>query len=372
MKIVLAPDKFKGTLTAPQAAEIMACAIRTVHPSAEIAELPLADGGEGTAQTLTRALGGTMRSVTVHDPLGRLRKAEFGIAGKTAVIEMAAASGMALLKQSELNPLQTSTFGTGELIRAALDADVDEIVIGIGGSATVDGGAGMAEALGVQFFDANNKQLSFLTGGKLSDIFAIDVSGIDQRLKNCRVRIASDVSNPLLGPTGAVAVFAPQKGATPEMMPLLENGLANLQQLLDSEGLLSPSDMPGDGAAGGLGMGLRAFCGAKPESGAQLAMALTGFESVINDADYVITGEGCTDSQTESGKLCSEILTVCRKHNVKCILLSGSILNNAGLAFYRSAACCEPGLPFEEICRNAKKNLFSAALKLAEELNSGS
>lgn len=368
MKIVLAPDKFKGTLTARQAAGIMARAIRSVHPSADLVELPLADGGEGTVQTLTSALGGELRSVTVHDPLGRLRKAEFGIAGKTAVIEMASASGMALLEPSELNPLQTSTFGTGELIRSALDVGIREIVIGIGGSATVDGGAGMAEALGFQFFDAQDEPLFYLAGGTLADIRSLDASHADPRLRECRVRIASDVANPLLGANGAAAVFAPQKGATPEMIPILENGLANLHRLLVSEGLLVPPDSPGDGAAGGLGMGLRAFCGAQSESGARLAMSLTGFESVLDGADYVITGEGCTDSQTESGKLCSEILSVCRQRSVKCILLSGCIRGDAGAAFDRSAACCEPGLPFEEVRRSAESNLFAAARKLAEDL----
>lgn len=368
MRVVLAPDKFKGTLTARQAAEIMARAIRSVHPDASIAELPLADGGEGTVQTLTHALGGTFRSVTVHDPIGRLRKAEFGIAGKTAVIEMAAASGMALLEQRELNPLQTSTFGTGELIRAALDAEVREIVIGIGGSATVDGGAGMAEALGYSFYNAQEEPMFRLAGGTLSAIRYLDTLHADPRLRECRIRIASDVANPLLGPDGAAAVFAPQKGATPEMLPILESGLANLHRQLVAERLLSPADLPGDGAAGGLGMGLRAFCGALPESGARLAMDLTGFESLIDGADYVITGEGCTDSQTESGKLCSEIRTVCRKRNVRCILLSGCILNNAGAGFYRAVPCCEPGLPFEEIRRNAERNLFSAACRLAERL----
>lgn len=368
MRIILAPDKFKGTLTARQAAEIMARAIRSVRPDASIAELPLADGGEGTVQTLTHALGGSFRTVTVHDPLGRLRKAEFGVAGKTAIIEMAAASGMALLERQELDPLQTSTFGTGELIRAALDTEVREIVIGIGGSATVDGGAGMAEALGCLFYNAQEEPMFHLSGGTLPDIRYLDTLHVDPRLRECRIRIASDVANPLLGPDGAAAVFAPQKGATPEMIPVLENGLANLRRLLIAERLLIPADLPGDGAAGGLGMGLRAFCGAQAESGARLAMALTDFDSLIDGADYVITGEGCTDSQTGSGKLCSAILTACRKRNVRCILLSGCIRGNAGEGFHRSVACSGPDLPFEEIRRNAECNLFSAACKLAERL----
>lgn len=365
MKIVLAPDKFKGTLTAPHAARIMAEALRSVRPDLETVEFPLADGGDGTVQTLIHALGGELHSAVVHDPLGRLRSADFGLAGTTAVIEMAAASGMALLAPAELHPLKTSTFGTGELLRAALNAGAREILIGIGGSATVDGGAGMAEALGVSFYDASGNVLRGVNGGTLGNLRSLDRNLLDSRLAECRIRIASDVTNPLLGPEGAVAVFAPQKGAGPEMLPVLEDGLANLQALLVAEGLLNPPDLPGDGAAGGLGMGLRAFCGARPEPGAELVMSLTGFEAAIDGADAVITGEGCTDAQTDSGKLCSRVLSVCRKRGVRCILLSGCILGGAGNGFDAFESCCEPGLPPEEIRRNAERNLFAAACRIA-------
>ena len=232
MKILLAPDKFKGTLTAARAARIMADAVRSIHPEAEILEFPLADGGEGTVQTLLHALHGELRQIPVHDPLGRIRNAEFGIAGSTAILEMAEASGMALLAPSELNPLKTSTFGTGELIRAALDEGAREIILGIGGSATVDGGAGMAEALGFVFYSSDGKALKGLNGRSLGAIESLRSDAADPRLAECRIRIASDVRNPLLGPEGAVAVFAPQKGATPEMLPVLEQGLANLQAVL--------------------------------------------------------------------------------------------------------------------------------------------
>lgn len=367
MKILLAPDKFKGTLTAARAARIMADAVRSIHPDAETLEFPLADGGEGTVQTLLHALHGELRQIPVHDPLGRIRNAEFAIAGTTAILEMAEASGMALLAPSELNPLKTSTFGTGELIRAALDEGAREIIIGIGGSATVDGGAGMAEALGFEFYSSDGKVLNGLNGGRLGAIGSLRSDAADPRLAECRIRIASDVRNPLLGPEGAVAVFAPQKGAGPEMLPVLEKGLANLQAVLRKAGRLKPAEEPGDGAAGGLGMGLRAFCGARMEPGAELVIALTGLEAALDGADLVITGEGCTDSQTDSGKLCSKVLSLCRKRGVRCGLLSGCILGNAGDAFDFASACTEPGRSPEELRLHAEQNLSEAARRLAKQ-----
>ena len=367
MKILLAPDKFKGTLTAARAARIMADAVRSIHPDAETLEFPLADGGEGTVQTLLHALHGELRQIPVHDPLGRIRNAEFAIAGTTAILEMAEASGMALLAPSELNPLKTSTFGTGELIRAALDEGAREIIIGIGGSATVDGGAGMAEALGFRFYTSDGKELKGLNGGNLGAIGSLRSDAADPRLAECRIRIASDVRNPLLGPEGAVAVFAPQKGAGPEMLPVLEKGLANLQAELRKAGHLKPAEEPGDGAAGGLGMGLRAFCGARMEPGAELVIVLTGLEAALEGADLVITGEGCTDSQTDSGKLCSKVLSLCRKRGVRCGLLSGCILGNAGDAFDFASACTEPGRSPEELRLHAERNLSEAARRLAKQ-----
>ena len=371
MKLLLAPDKFKGTLTAEQAAEIEKEAISSVLPDAEIRCLPLADGGEGTIAALTRALNGRWKSVRVNDPLGRPVSAIYGIAGETAILEMSSASGMSLLKREELNPMRTSTFGTGELILSALKDGAERIIIGIGGSATVDGGIGMAEALGYRFFDSSGKPLSRFHGTMPQMIARIDSSAVSPVLFQCEILIASDVTNPLLGPHGAAAVFAPQKGATAEMLPLLERNLETLSNVLIRQGMIERADYPGDGAAGGLGMGLRAFCKARPVSGARLAMELTGFESLLSEMDYVITGEGCTDSQTEDGKLCSEIAKICRKHHVKCILLSGAVKGDPAVLatdFHLIKAATPERTPLEQIQQNAARYLSDAAKELAEKL----
>ena len=368
MKLLLAPDKFKGTLTAEQAAEIERRAIASVLPDADIRCLPLADGGEGTVATLTRAWNGSFRTVPVRDPLGRTIPAVYGIAGKTAILEMSAASGMSLLKREELNPMRTSTYGTGELILSALQNGAERILLGIGGSATVDGGAGMAEALGYRFYDSEGNPLSGLCGGMLHRIARIEADAVDRNLFSCQILTASDVTNPLLGKQGAAAVFAPQKGASPEMIPQLEQNLKTLSTVLIRQGMIEDADHPGDGAAGGLGFGLRAFCKASTESGAKLAMKLTGFESLLSGMDYVITGEGCTDSQTEDGKLCSEIAELCRKHHVKCILLSGAVKGDPArlrMEFHLTKAATPEGIPFEQIQRNAARYLSDAAKQLA-------
>ena len=359
-------------MTASRAAEIEAEAIHSVIPDAEIIRIPLADGGDGTVQTLTTALHGTLRKVAVHDPLGRPIETVYGIAGKTAVIEMALASGMVLLDQEERNPLKTSTFGTGEIIREALRSGADTLIIGIGGSATVDGGAGMAEALGFRFYDEAGKQIEGLCGGNLSGISRIDSSEAEPLLRKAEIRIASDVTNPLLGAEGAVAVFAPQKGAAPAMMPILEEGLRHLAEVVKKQGLSDSCSQSGDGAAGGLGFGLRVFCGAKTESGAQLAIAMTGLEKELADADFLITGEGCTDSQTGKGKLCSELLALCLKHKVPCILLSGTVKEGVTAqknGFVQVWSASDPSIPFAVVKPHAEEYLREAALKVAGKLS---
>ena len=366
MKIILAPDKFKGTLTAAQVTDIEKKAILSVIPDAEILQVPLADGGDGTVQALTTALGGTFENCTVKGPLGAPVTAQFGRTADCAILEMATASGMVLISAEERNPLKTSTYGTGELIVKALESGVKEIVIGIGGSATVDGGTGMAEALGYEFLDASGKKITGLCGGNLSEIAEISSDNVHPLLKYCKFRIASDVTNPLLGGNGSVAVFAPQKGATPEMMPLLEAGLANLRNVLFRQGMIS-EDVPGDGAAGGLGLGLRAFCAAVPESGAKLAIALTRLNEKLHGADLVITGEGCSDAQTENGKLCSELALFCKSHGVPCYLLSGKITEDPGALFAGYLATVRAEKPFEEIKSRSAELLYAATVKFAEK-----
>ena len=354
-------------MTAERAAQIEKEALLSVIPDAQVICIPLADGGEGTVRALTAANNGTLFREKVCGPLEKTVEAAMGTAADTAFLEMAEASGMTLLTPAERDPMKTSTYGTGEMISKVLSRGIKNIIIGIGGSATVDGGTGMAEALGYKFYDTNGNLLTGLCGGKLRQIAKIDCSKVDPLLKDCKIRIASDVTNPLLGENGAVAVFAPQKGATPEMMPLLEEGLANLLQILKKQDLISET-LPGDGAAGGLGLGLRAFCNAVPESGARLAIKATGLEEKLDSADYLITGEGCSDSQTDNGKLCAVVAETCKKHSVPCILLSGKILGKNFQAFDKVCATVPADTPFEKIKPRAEELLRAATVRLAEEL----
>ena len=329
MKIVLAPDKFKSCMTSPEVCRIMTRAFHSVMPDAEIISLPMADGGDGTMQAIASAMGGEIRKMTVVGPLGDPVEAEYAYLpeSRTGVVEMASASGIALVDRSRLNPLKATTFGTGQLLKALLDAGAEDITIGIGGSATVDGGAGMAQALGYRLLDADGNDLPH-GAEALSRLERIDASQADPRLKNVRISIACDVTSPLLGANGAARVFGPQKGATPEMVEILENNLAHLGNVWIRQGMLNSVEEPGDGAAGGLGAGLRAFCKAEARSGAKLIMDLLHFEEHLNNASLVITGEGRTDDQTEAGKLCGEIASAAHAHNVPVLLLSGALAGN--------------------------------------------
>ena len=326
MKIIIAPDKYKGNMTSPELCEIIRNEFLAEMPDAEICCIPLADGGDGTTEALTAAHRGELRRVRVSDPLGRSAEAVLGVFdnGQSAVLEMASASGLALLGTEELNPLRADTFGTGELIRAALDGGADKLTIGIGGSATVDGGTGMARALGYRFLDAAGKELP--PGPEnLIRLDSITVSEVDSRLFHTKIRVACDVTNPLLGPQGAVAVYGPQKGVTPESAPKLEAALSRLAEVWQKQGMIDSVEKPGDGAAGGLGAGLRAFCKAELTSGARLIMQVAGLEKQLDGADLLITGEGCTDSQTDAGKLCGEVAAAAHRHGVPVLLLSGAL-----------------------------------------------
>ena len=326
MKIILAPDKFKGCMRSPQICEILRRAFNEVFPSAEIVSLPMADGGEGTVEALLAASGGELRSAPVTGPVGKTVDARFGLYnnGRSAVMEMSSASGLELITRKELNPLKTSTYGTGELLKAILDCGVGEITVGIGGSATVDGGAGMAQALGYNLLDAAGNEIG-LGAGSLANVSSICADNVDPRLANVKIRVASDVRNPLLGRNGAARVYGPQKGATPEMVIALESGLSQLAKAWLDAGMLDSVEQPGDGAAGGLGAGMRAFCKAQMLPGARLVMDAISFECHLSGASFVVTGEGCTDSQTDEGKLCSEVAKVARKAGIPVILLSGSL-----------------------------------------------
>ena len=326
MNITVAPDKFKGTLTAVEAAELIARAFHAILPEDTIRCFPLADGGEGTCRALTAARNGVYHRVAVRGPLGEERMAEYGLSGKTAFMEMAACSGLQLVPTERRNPRRTSTYGFGQMIRDAILRGAETIVAGIGGSATNDGGAGMAEALGARFYGHDGNELHGLCGDMLGAVDRIDLTELKKTLAGVHLIIASDVTNPLLGSQGTAEVYSRQKGAASDDVAFLEASMSHFYRIADTGNAL-PLGCPGDGAAGGLGFGFRVFCNADFESGARLVIRETGLENVLRNGgtDLVITGEGCTDSQTEAGKLCAELACLARKNGIPCFLLSGSV-----------------------------------------------
>jgi glycerate kinase len=366
MRIAIVPNAFKGSLTASQAADSLEKGLLKALPGCSVIKVPVADGGDGTAQAVVDATGGRWVACDVRDPLGRVIRSGFGLTGdgRTAVIEMALASGLALLKPGERNPLLTSTFGTGELIRAALDLHVDTLLIGVGGSATHDGGTGMACALGVRFLDEKGAVLDG-TGGALGDLAQIDVSGLDPRLKNVMVDVACDVDNLLFGPAGAARVYGPQKGATPEMVERLDEGLRRYAAAIWRELGLNVSTLPGGGAAGGLGAGLVAFLGGRLRPGAELVIGVIGLEEKLAGCDLVITGEGRLDGQTLSGKAPAGVARVARANGVPVIAICGCLgpdvekVHEVGIAAYFSAL--EESLSEEEICARGSGMLARCA-----------
>jgi glycerate kinase len=315
MKIVVAPDSYKGNMRSSKVCEIIRAAILSEVPDAEVLTVPMADGGEGTVDAVIAATGGEFRKLEVRGPLGDPVEAQYGLLPDgTAIMEMASASGIELVPSDQLNPMEATTYGTGQIVRYLLEEGHHSIVMGIGGSATVDGGVGMARALGYRFLNASGNETRSLT-----EISSIDSSGVFKGLENSTIRVACDVTNPLTGSNGAAAVFGPQKGATPEMVEQLDAGLANLYELAGVVGA------PGDGAAGGLGYGLRAFCNAKILPGAQLIAETVDLPDLLDAADLLITGEGRTDGQTASGKLCSVLAGMAKERGAKTLLLSGAL-----------------------------------------------
>ena len=323
MNVFIAIDSFKGNLTSLEVAQIVEEGIRRVYPDAKIQKFPMADGGEGTVQTLMSFLHGEMVSIPVMGPNGAVVNAKYGILqGSTAIMEMAEASGITLVPASERNPLKATSFGTGQMIRDALDRGCREVMIGIGGSATNDGGEGMATALGAVFLDENGGKIG-LGGAALGKIADIDLRGLDPRLKDTKFIVACDVNNPLCGVSGASAVFGPQKGATPEMVNLLDKGLENYAKIIEQKIGRKVADIPGSGAAGGLGAGLVAFCGAELKRGIDIVMDLLDIENAIRKADVVITGEGRVDAQTAHGKVPAGIAMRAKKYGKPVFAIAG-------------------------------------------------
>ena len=323
-KYVVAPDSFKESMTAKEVCDAMEKGIKEADSAAEVIKVPMADGGEGTVDSLVDATNGQRVIVEVTGPLGNKISAYYGILGNgtTAVIEMAKASGLEIVEKKKRNPMITTTFGTGELIRHALDHNVKEIIIGLGGSSTNDGGSGMAQALGAKLLDQNNNQISF-GGGNLDKLDKIDISDLDSRLQDVKIILASDVTNPLIGKDGASRVFGPQKGATPEMVEKLENNLQHYAKIVKRDLNKEVALVSGAGAAGGLGAGLIAFTTCEMRRGVDLAIEVTKLEEKIRDADYVFTGEGGTDFQTKFGKTPYGVAKLGKKYHKPVISLAG-------------------------------------------------
>lgn len=326
MKMVLAPDSFKGSLSARELCRAWREGILAACPEAEVVELPLADGGEGTVKALVQATGGECREKEVRDPLGRRVRAGYGVLGdgETAVIEMAEASGLTRLAPDERNPLIADSYGTGELIRAALDDGIRRVIIGLGGSATNDGGTGALRALGVRFLDAAGRELP--PGGEsLLRLERIDLSGLANGVRETAFVLAGDVTNPLCGPSGASAVFGPQKGADPDMVKQLDRALARYRDVLCRTVGRDIGALPGSGAAGGAGAGFMAILGADMQAGIDLVLEAVEFDRHVQGADWIVTGEGKLDAQTGSGKVVAGVSRAAAGRGIPVIALCGSV-----------------------------------------------
>lgn len=329
MKIVIAPNAFKESLSASEAAEAMALGAHAACPDVETVCCPVADGGDGFVDVMAQALGGEVHSRQVTGPAWEPVEASFAYVqeSRTALIEMASASGLALLSPEHRNPIQTTTRGTGELMHAALELGATRIVVGIGGSATCDGGIGVAEALGVEFLDARELPVRPV-GGELAEIRDINTDNLDPRVRDIEIDVICDVTNPLYGEYGAAYVYGPQKGATPSQVEMLDKGLRNLSAVIERDLGFCVASVPGGGAAGGLGAGLMAFLGARLRPGVETVLGLVGLESMLDGADLVLTAEGALDGQTVSGKAPAGVAMAARKRGVPCMALAGHVARN--------------------------------------------
>lgn len=371
MKILLAPDSFKESLPAVEVARALKSGIERVLPDASLRLLPVADGGEGTVQAIVDATNGKIIEIKVHDPLMRLIDSFYGIAGngQTAVIEMAAASGLSLLALDERNPWITTTVGTGELIKAAMDKGCTRILLGIGGSATNDGGAGMASALGVKFLNDTDKEITPV-GGNLDQIERIDTSLLDKRICSTDVSVACDVVNPLTGPEGASYTYGPQKGASTEMVLKLEKNLKHFSAKINEYLSRDVDTVPGAGAAGGLGAGLMAFLDARLMGGFEMVARAIGLEKEMAESDLVITGEGKIDAQTWYGKAVAGVTEMAKKYNKPVVAVAGvidkagEVTDNTGIKTIFQIT--EQPIPLQESIRNASSLLTQTGERIGE------
>lgn len=376
MKIVIASDSYKGSLDSSQANEAMRKGVLGVFEDAEIKCIPIADGGEGTVDAVMTCCGGSYCYETVTGPDGREVIARYGILpDKSAVIEMAAASGLPLVQDVTPDTVMNSTtYGTGQLIASALDKGCRKIYIGIGGSATNDGGIGMLQALGVSFLDADNREVGF--GGKYLDKIArIDISNLDSRIRETELVVMSDVTNPLCGENGAAVVYGPQKGATEEEIAILDKGLAQFAELICHMNLPDIRNLPGAGAAGGLGGGLVSFLGAEIRPGIKAILEIADFEKSVQWADLILSGEGRIDGQSANGKVVSGIAEIAGKYNVPVIAICGSVEKDAREIFEKGisgmeAAVCRP-VTLEKAMDEAEQNVIDAAERVMQMVKAG-
>ena len=332
MKIVIAPDSYKESLSALDVACAIEAGFREIYPDAEYVKIPVADGGEGTVEAMVAATQGRVIPVKVTGPLGEPVAGFYGVSGdeQCAFIEMAAASGLELLSPAQRNPLKTTSWGTGELIRHALDLGVRRIIIGLGGSATNDGGAGMVQALGAKLLTDEHQHIG-QGGAELAALMKIDISELDSRLADCQIDVACDVTNPLTGEEGASAVFGPQKGATPEMVTNLDHALAHYAARIKQDLGIAVLSLEGGGAAGGMGAALFAFCGAKLRPGIDIVTEALHLDTLVADANLVITGEGRMDSQTIHGKVPVGVARVAKRYHIPVIGIAGSLTADVGV-----------------------------------------
>jgi glycerate 2-kinase len=381
VKIVLAPDSFKESMSASQAVAAMRRGVNSVLPGADCFGIPMADGGEGTVDAVVDALGGDYVSVTVADALGRPTAARYGFVAQRslAVIEIAAAAGIELVAPSERDVLRASTFGVGQLILSALDRGARELVIGLGGSATNDGGAGMLTALGAVFSDATGRALP-PGGAALTGLDRIDLSGLDPRLRAVRIRLACDVTAPLLGPMGASAVFGPQKGASSADVELLERALTRLLAVAQKVRGAAASDQPGAGAAGGLGFTFMGFLGANCQPGVDIVAHTVGLEDALRDADWLFTGEGRVDAQTALGKTPFGVAQLAARHGARVVVFAGRVEDDASILLNHGVdhlvAITRESTPMERALRDGERALERAteatcrSIVAAEQLSS--
>ena len=372
-KVVIASDSFKGTMSSVEVCGIIGNAFNQLMPDCQVVKVPVADGGEGTVDAYLEALGGERIILTVKDPYFDEIESFYGILSdqRTAVIEMAAASGLPLVGERR-NPLKTTTYGTGQLMIHALDKGCTRIILGIGGSATNDGGVGMAAALGVRFLDENNLEVSLNAEG-LSKIVHIDKAGLDKRLSACEIIVACDVDNPLCGIEGASYVFGPQKGADTEMVKVLDANLSHFAEILYKEFGISVKDVPGTGAAGGLAASLLAFTACRLKSGIAITLDTVNFDAIIKDADLIITGEGKIDGQSLRGKVPVGIAQRAKKYKVPLIAIVGSMCDDiekvydCGITAVFST--CKNPIPFELAKLTCREDLYKAAANIIRLIN---